>query len=131
MEGGGMSSKLTAVLALASLALGVAATSAVGADEVKTKAKITDGGPSLFEGKVTSKNDKCVAKRKVKLMYSETAPQKGYTDGDVVGSDKTDRKGRFEIPGDYFAGYYWLAIAQVQLAHQLICRGFTGIAAHY
>jgi hypothetical protein len=91
--------KLVVALAMTA-ALAIGATASFGADSAKTRVKITEGGPNLFEGTVSSKEPKCEKGRKVSLIY-EVGKQET-----VVGKDKTDKNGNWEMPGNYFAGNY-------------------------
>jgi hypothetical protein len=86
---------------VACAALAIVATSAFGAKSAKTTVTITEGGPSLFAGTVSSKEPKCEKGRKVSLLFEE-----GKRAGEVVGTAKTDAKGNWEMPGNYFAGKY-------------------------
>jgi hypothetical protein len=70
------------------------------ASNIKTKVEITEGGPTLFEGTVSSKEPKCEKGRTVELLYTAGKQET------VVGTDKTDKKGNWSMPGDYFAGTY-------------------------
>jgi hypothetical protein len=106
---------LAALIACAAFAVGA---SAGGGDSAKSKVKITEGGPDLFEGKVTSGEAKCEKRRKVKLEYRFGGP---YKRGMVVGSDKTDGNGRWSMPGSFQAGLY-RAIVEEDEKGGLTCR---------
>jgi hypothetical protein len=123
-----------AVAAILAVSIGAGATAGLAAgqakpdDSAKSRVKITEGGPSLFEGKVTSKEDKCERKRKVKLYYS-TSPNSGKG-GNVVGSAKTDRDGRWSMGGMFFAGYYH-AEAPEDEKGDLLCKTAIGLTARF
>ena len=102
-------------LATALLALGVfvAGIGTAGAgNKVKSKVKITKLGPTGSKGKVVSKQAKCKSKRKVVLfvlefqeaddVYSEPPPPEQRK----VGSDKTNRKGKWAIQTSLDTGVY-------------------------
>jgi hypothetical protein len=95
------------VLAALALCAAFAVGATAGGDSAKSKVKITEGGPSLFEGKVTSGEPKCEKRRKVKLEYKFGGP---YKRGMVVDSDKTDANGRWSMPGSFQAGLYRAAV---------------------
>ena len=94
--------KLKLVIGLmATLALAFGATASFASKSAKTTVTITEGGPNLFAGTVDSKQPKCEKGRKVSLLYEQ-----GKRAGEVVGTAKTDAKGNWEMPGNYFAGRY-------------------------
>jgi len=93
-----------------------------------TTATITKGGPTLFKGKVASKNDKCIPGREVQLMYS---PGKhSGVEPTEVGSDKTNKNGVFAMPGNYYAGFYYVVVLAAH-TQSLLCTGYTGVAHHF
>lgn len=98
------------------LCVGVVAAPA--ADSVKTNVKITEGGPELFEGKVTSPEHKCEKRRKVTLEYKFGGP---YKRGTVVGTDKTNAKGRWSIEGDFQLGLYRAVVQEIEKG-ELTCE---------
>ncbi len=109
-----------AVGTLATVALFAGAGVVVGGtDSVKSKVKITEGGPDLFAGKVSSNEPKCEKKRKVSLHYEFDGP---YKRGEVLGTDKTDADGNWELDGSFVAGLYYAAVKE-KTKDGLTCRG--------
>ena len=96
------------------------------AREVKTKVKITEGGPDRFAGKVTSKNDKCLKKRKIRLEY--TAGKRG---GDVIATTRTDPAGNWAIEQSFYAGIYEVVVLHRVITAHLTCLGGRSMADHY
>ena len=94
--------RVTGAIAVAAL-MGVAAPAVGAGDTVKSEVKITEGGPDHFGGKVTSDERKCKKGREVTLEYKYGGP---YKRGAVVGTDKTNKKGKWEIDGAFQAGLY-------------------------
>jgi hypothetical protein len=115
-----MRSKNFRAIAIASVVglLCVGVGMAPGADSVKTNVKITEGGPEHFEGKVTSPESKCEKRRKVTLEYKFGGP---YKRGTVVGTDKTNAKGKWSIEGAFQAGLY-RAVVEEDEKGDLTCR---------
>jgi hypothetical protein len=93
-----------------------------------TTATITKGGPTLFKGKVASRNDKCVPGRKVQLMY--TPGKHSGAEATEVGSDRTNKNGVFAMPGNYYAGFYYVVVLAAH-TQSLLCTGYTGVAHHF
>jgi hypothetical protein len=123
----GVVAAVLAVSIAAGATAGLAAGQAKPDESAKSRVKITEGGPSLFEGKVTSKEDKCEKKRKVKLYYS-TSPTRGMES--VVGTDKTNKNGLWSMSGSFTAGYYH-AEAPEDEKGDLLCRTAIGVAARF
>jgi hypothetical protein len=124
-------SRVSVAAALA-IAIGVGTTAGLAAaqakpdETVKSGVKITEGGPSLFKGKVTSNEAKCKKKRKVTLYYSTSPnPGKGQTS---VGSTKTDRKGKWKLEDAFVAGYYHAEVDEDEKG-DLLCRSAIGLTA--
>jgi hypothetical protein len=115
---------IAAVLAIA----GAGATAAVGqgADKVKSKVKLTEGGPDAIEGKVTSEEAKCERKRKATLYMH--APGSGGDDRVEVATDRSDRNGNllFRPEGQpvFTAGEYF-AVVRKLIDAALICQAAT------
>ncbi len=105
------------------LCVGVVAAPA--ADTVKSEVKITEGGPEHFEGKVTSDERKCEKRRKVTLEYKS-----GDKRGTVVGTDKTNTKGRWSIDGAFQAGLY-RAVVEEDEKGELTCEFDRGIRIQF
>jgi hypothetical protein len=98
--------------------LGLATTAAgAGTEKVKTKVKLTGGGPEGAQGVVSSKRSKCEKKRKVTL-YNVSGSGKGMQ---LVGTDKTDNFGRFEVVAPLTAGDYQAQVTQKQTG-DLVCK---------
>jgi hypothetical protein len=108
--------RLTALVALV-CGMCFGAVTATAADDVKSNVKITEGGPELFEGKVTSDARKCKKGRTVTLEYKLGG---SYKRGMVVGTDKTNKKGRWSIPGSFQAGLY-RAVVEEDEKGELTC----------
>jgi hypothetical protein len=116
--------KLSMALALVSvLALGLGAVAAAGSTSVKTKVKLTSGGPGGAEGKVTSKQPKCMRKRKVTLT-NVTGPSK------IIGTDKTDAHGRFNVVAPLTAGDYRASVAAKRVG-DLECKFAISATVHF
>jgi len=103
------------VLVLALVALGTASP-AVGSAEasvptVKTTVTITSGEGTEFKGKVSSPKKQCRANRAVKL-YMKAGSAARATDP-VVGTDKTDASGAWDIEGSFIAAIYYARVASV------------------
>ena len=116
--------RVTGVIALVAL-LCMGGMVASAATDVKSKVKITEGGPDLFKGKVTSKNDKCLAKRKIRLEYAE-----GARKGEVVATTKTNDDGGWQISQVFYAGIYQVYVLQ-RAAQGLTCLGAHTTPAHF
>ena len=105
-----MTSKATriaaAIAVVASLALVVPASAG---PAVKSTLKITEIKASGASGKLVSKEAKCEKRRKVALKFSgEYTPVR-------VGTDKTDRKGRWSVDARLDdAGFYFATTAPVK-----------------
>ena len=104
---------LAAVALFAGAGVGVG-----GTDSVKSKVKISEGGPDRFEGKVSSNEPKCEKKRKVSLHYEFDGP---YKRGEVLGTDKTDADGDWELDGSFMAGLYYVTVKEKSTG-DLTCR---------
>jgi hypothetical protein len=84
-----------ALVALASaLLLGLIAGAAFAVKKTKVSATLTFTPPSDFSGKVSSKDPECKDGAKVSLRYFQSTAD---TTADVVGKDKANKKGRYEI----------------------------------
>ena len=82
-----------------------------GANAVKSTVKIKEGGPTLFEGTVSSEEPKCEKGRDVTLYYSASGRQ---DDEAPVGEDRTDKDGNWSMDGEYFAGKYGADVSSKQ-----------------
>ncbi len=122
-----MRPKAAVPLVIAAVACVIAGAALAASDSAKTKVKITDGGPTRFEGKVTSKEDKCEKGRKVTLHYDFGGPYKG---GDVVGTAKTNASGAWEIDGTFVAGLYYASVAE-KTRGGFLCKAGRGIQAQF
>jgi hypothetical protein len=102
------------VAAVASLALIVPASAAPG---VKSTLKIKQISATGASGTLSSKEAKCEKRRKVALKFSgEYTPVR-------VGTDKTNRKGRWSIDARLDdAGFYFATVAPVKRG-AVKCRG--------
>ena len=96
-------------------------------DTVKSKVKITEGGPNHFEGKVTSREEKCEKGRKVSLQYEYGGP---YRRGQVLDSDRTDADGDWELDGSFQAGLYQASVKK-KTKGDLTCRGDRSIRMQF
>lgn len=112
---------MTAAVLTSVLAFGAAA---LAGDSVKTKVKITEGGPNLFAGTVSSKEPKCEKGREVTLHYGEgesTSP---------VGTAKSDKEGNWELEGSFMAGEYHAEVS-AKRAGKVKCRATRGLRAQF
>jgi len=125
-----MRPKVAVRLILAATACALAApTFAHGAaNSAKTKVKITEGGPTLFAGKVSSKEAKCEKRRKVTLHYEFGGPY-GRA-GDVVGTARTDASGAWEIEGSFVAGLYYASVTE-KTRGDFLCKAGRGLQAQF
>jgi hypothetical protein len=102
------------MLVMSLVALGIASltagTAAASVKTVKSTVKITSGEGTEFKGKVSSPKKQCRANRTVKL-YME--PGSARTVGTVVGTDKTDASGVWDIEGSFLAAVYYARVASV------------------
>lgn len=88
-----------------------------GGGGVKTNVTLKSVEPQGANGRVTSPKKACVRGRKVTLHYvikGEKNPR--------VGSDKTNRKGKFEIEEPLFAGAYYAKVAKKSLGKKGYCK---------
>ncbi len=104
--------KLVLVLALVvlgamSLVVGSAAASV---KTVKSTVTITSGEGTEFKGKVSSPKKQCRANRTVKLYMKAGSAR---TADPVVGTDKTDASGAWDIEGSFVAAVYYARVASV------------------
>jgi hypothetical protein len=97
------------VIAVAALLGAGAIGASAKSDSAKSKVKITEGSPTLFKGKVTSKESRCEKGRKVSLYYSYSGP---YKRGDVLGTVKTDADGSWLMKGTFSAGVYYARVKE-------------------
>jgi hypothetical protein len=103
-----MSQRLRLILLAALGALAAVALAAVGpataakVTNVKSTVTIKSGEGSEFTGKVSSAQKACRRGRKVKLLRESDSGGKD----ELVGTDKTDATGAWEIKGSFMAGMY-------------------------
>ncbi|MBK5116437.1 MAG: hypothetical protein JJE23_05905 [Thermoleophilia bacterium] len=105
-------------------AVGGAAEIAV-AKQFKTSVKLTSVAPEGAKGKVTSSNPKCERGRKVTLFFE------GPSDDMKIGTDKTNKKGKFSVEESLFAGSYYVKVAKKTLGKprglgasgRTVCKG--------
>jgi hypothetical protein len=92
---------------LALLGLGVANGAVTSKAKVHNKINIKSIEPDGVSGVVTSPEDGCEEGRKVKLYYSPQAPPRGGAPQEqLLGSDKTNGKGKWSLDGSFFVGHY-------------------------
>ena len=87
-----------------------AGSAAASVPTVKTTVTIASGEGTEFKGKVSSPKKQCRANRTVKL-YMEAGSSR--TAGTLVGTDKTDASGLWEIEGSFIAAVYYARVASV------------------
>jgi hypothetical protein len=80
---------------------GVAARSPAAVTKVKTDVEITNGGPTQFEGKVSSRKAACEAHRRV-ILFRLGAERKA----EEAGKTRTDEKGNWILDGEFPDGDY-------------------------
>lgn len=117
---------LTSLTAVAALVLAAVALAA--GVETKVTAKLDAGpGGDAIAGKVKSAEKTCVKARKVKLTYRDAPAPK-----ETIGSDKTDKKGRYSVALDGFAppGTY-TATAKKTKADGITCKKGVGTYEHF
>ncbi len=102
-----------AAIGLAALAAAGGASEALAGGGIKTKAKLTSVEPDGAKGKVSSKSAKCERGRKVTLFWDLS--KSGVTDPNAkdpkLGTDKTNKRGKFEIEQPLSAGTYYVKVA--------------------
>jgi hypothetical protein len=101
------------VLALSLVVLGAAmaaASTQASVPTVKTTVKIASGEGTEFKGKVSSPKKQCRANRTVKL-YRKAESARATTGDTLVGTDKTDASGNWEIEGSFLAAVYYARVA--------------------
>ncbi|MGB6425458.1 MAG: hypothetical protein WBF18_09295 [Solirubrobacterales bacterium] len=102
-----------AVAGLAALIAAGGASEALAGGGIKTTAKLESVKPEGAKGKVSSKKSKCVRGRKVTLFFDLS--KSGVTDPNAkdpkIGTDKTNKKGKFEIEQPLSAGTYYVKVA--------------------
>lgn len=110
-----------ALAVTASLALVVPASAG---PAVKSKLRITQLDASGATGKLVSKESKCEKRRKVALKFSgEYTPVR-------VGTDKTNRKGRWSINVQLDEGFYFATTAPVKRGDTK-CSGAKSKSVHF
>jgi hypothetical protein len=110
--------RLTATTALAAaFALGLLAIASADVEEVKSSVKIDSGGPEGAEGHVSSPDPDCEKGREVTLFAVPS--ERGVPGGVPVGSDKTNKKGKWEVKADLFAGDYVAEVAAKTINNKL------------
>lgn len=102
-----------AAVGLAALIAAGGASEALAGGGIKTTAKLTSVEPDGAKGKVSSKKAKCKRGRKVKLFYDVS--KSGINDPSAkdpkIGTDKTNKRGKFEIEQPLSAGTYYVKVA--------------------
>lgn len=102
-----------AVAGLAALVAAGGASEALAGGGIKTTVKLKSVEPDGAAGKVDSKKAKCKRGRKVTLFFDLS--KSGVTDPNAkdpkIGTDKTNRKGKFEIEQPLSAGTYYAKVA--------------------
>ena len=100
------------VLVLALLAVGatspVVGSAQASVPTVKTTVTITSGEGTEFKGKVSSAKKQCRANRTVALYMKAGSARTGDT---VVGTDRTDASGAWDIQGSFIAAIYYARVA--------------------
>jgi hypothetical protein len=104
----------TALAVVASLALVVPATAG---QPVKAKLKITEVSATGAKGTLKSKKLKCQKRRKVALKLQ------GEYSSTRVGTDKTNRRGRWKVNATLQQGEYYFATAAPVKRGDVKCRG--------
>jgi hypothetical protein len=111
---------------LSVLAIGFAAGASADTERVKTKVKLTGGGPQGADGRIISELSKCEKHRKVTLYYLSNPAE----DMERIGTDKTDNFGRFEIIAPLTAGEYQAAVSRKAIG-DLVCRFAISAAVRF
>lgn len=102
-----------AAAGLAALVAAGGASEAIAGRNVKTTVKLKSVEPDGAKGKVRSKKAKCKRGRKVKLFYdlSKSGGRATTARDPKIGTDKTNRRGKFEIEQPLSAGAYYVKVA--------------------
>jgi len=112
----------TATLRRGALALGLTGVLAVGAVApagaqdmpFESKIRLKNGFPA-FHGKVKSDGAECISNRKVRLFKVKPGQDK------LLGKDRTDVEGRWEVLKTPKGGVYYAKVNQVVEQSQLVC----------
>jgi hypothetical protein len=75
----------------------------------RTQAKIHDGGPDGAQGEVSSRNASCAANRMVRLFREQDG------DDQLFGTDRTDRRGMWDVDAALIAGMYYVIVPRRHL----------------
>jgi hypothetical protein len=104
--------RLALVLALVALGtmLLVVGSAEASVPTVKTTVTITSGQGTEFKGKVSSPKKQCRANRAVKLYMKAGSARAADP---LVGTDKTDASGAWDIQGSFLAAIYYARVASV------------------
>ena len=117
-----------AVAALAACVLFALVPSGAAALKYKTTIRLTEGGPTGAEGKVSSPKPACRRNRKVELFreneFDEDEPMS-------YGTDRTNRRGNFEMQVALLAGDYFARVARRRLANGDLCRGAESVRVRF
>jgi hypothetical protein len=99
-----------AAVGIAVLVAGAGAADIAVAKTFKTNAKLTSVEPEGAKGKVTSSKSSCERGRKVTLFFELDGSK-----DPKIGTDKTNKKGKFNIEESLFAGSYYVKVAKKTL----------------
>jgi hypothetical protein len=99
-----------ALVTLGAMALVGPSGAAASVPTVKTTVTITSGEGTEFKGKVGSAKKQCRANRAVKLYMQAGSTR---TPDLLVGTDRTDASGNWDIEGSFLAAIYYARVASV------------------
>lgn len=106
-----------AAVGIAAVVAAAGASEALAGGQIKTTAKLKTVEPDGATGKVKSPEPKCERGRKVKLFYEVPGGNE-----QKVGTDKTNRKGKFDIEASLFAGAYYVKISKKKINKKKTCK---------
>ena len=107
-----------AAVGIAAVVAAVGASEALAGGQIKTTAKLKTVEPEGASGKVKSPNPKCERGRKVTLFFDQPEGAQDLK----AGTDKTNRKGKFEIEESLFAGTYYVKVSKKKINKKKTCK---------
>ena len=115
---GSSRSRVAVGAAIGTVLLLVTALGVAGAGtRIHNKVDIKTIDPDGVAGVVKSAEEACEKGRKVKLFY--TAQARGPATEVPVGSDKTNKKGKWAIEGSFFVGHYHAVVKSKHVSTKL------------
>jgi hypothetical protein len=96
----------------------------------KTTARLTSGGPTGAEGKVSSPRAACRRNRLVELFRENELDE---DDPQSYGTDRTNRRGAFNVDAALLAGEYFVRVKRSRFGGEdnHICRAATSLRVRF